>query len=211
MVNSQALRLVPSRNELRWFHALNRVSCTRSSARSRSPQSDTANARRLVISPTRDSRRLSDTFRAQIICLRFARGLSKAGADDRGLALAQLRRTRHADGGRYGLANWATNPLPWRAMRPAAFRLLESWFSRRSFASAGVPFSLPGPQSSPIRRGSLPKRRIRSIPCVQKRAQPQVVPGSRETFLAPTAFKHTVTRVSIANIEPCGAIGYHEA
>src|SRR5215475_5901290 len=63
MVNSQALRLVPSRNESRWFQALNRVSCTRSSARSRSPQSDTANARRLVISPTRDSRRLSDTLR----------------------------------------------------------------------------------------------------------------------------------------------------
>ena len=66
MVNSQALRLVPSRNESRWFHALNRVSCTRSSARSRSPQSDTANARRLVISPTRDSRRLSDTFRGKL-------------------------------------------------------------------------------------------------------------------------------------------------
>src|SRR5262245_59899674 len=63
MVNSHALRLVPSRNESRWFQALNRVSCTRSSARSRSPQSDTANARRLVISPTRDSRRLSDTPR----------------------------------------------------------------------------------------------------------------------------------------------------
>src|SRR6185437_9245441 len=90
-----------------------------------------------------------------IICLRFARGLSKAGADDRGLALAQLRRTRHADGGRYGLANWATNPPPWRAMRPAAFRLLESWVSRRSLASAGVPFSLPGPQSSPIRRDAI--------------------------------------------------------
>src|SRR4029079_9093993 len=66
MVNSHALRLVPSRNESRWFHALNRVSWTRSSARSRSPQSDTANARRLVISPTRDSRRLSDTFRAKL-------------------------------------------------------------------------------------------------------------------------------------------------
>src|SRR6185312_8557724 len=63
MVNSHALRLVPSRNESRWFQALNRVSCTRSSARSRSPQSDTANARRLVISPTRESRRLSDTLR----------------------------------------------------------------------------------------------------------------------------------------------------
>src|SRR4029078_12848041 len=63
MVNSHALRLVPSRNESRWFQALNRVSCTRSSARSRSPQSETANARRVVISPTRESRRLSDTLR----------------------------------------------------------------------------------------------------------------------------------------------------
>src|SRR6476620_2588123 len=63
MVNSHALRLVPSRNESRWFQALTRVSCTRSSARSRSPQSETANARRLVISPTRESRRLSDTLR----------------------------------------------------------------------------------------------------------------------------------------------------
>src|SRR4030042_128372 len=62
MVNSHALRLVPSLNESRWFHAWNRVSCTRSSARSLSPHSDTPNARKLPISATRASRRLEDTL-----------------------------------------------------------------------------------------------------------------------------------------------------
>src|SRR4029453_1643193 len=66
MVKSQALRLVPSLNESRWFHALNSVSCTRSSARSLSPHSDTANARRLPISATRESRRLADTLRGNL-------------------------------------------------------------------------------------------------------------------------------------------------
>src|SRR4029078_6589774 len=62
MVKSHALRLVPSLSESRWFHALNSVSCTRSSARSLSPHSDTANARKLPISATRESRRLPDTL-----------------------------------------------------------------------------------------------------------------------------------------------------
>src|SRR5262245_44405203 len=66
MVKSQALRLVPSLNESRWFHALNSVSCTRSSARSLSPHSDTANARKLPISATRESRRLADTLRGNL-------------------------------------------------------------------------------------------------------------------------------------------------
>src|SRR4029450_12793515 len=66
MVKSQALRLVPSLNESRWFHALNSVSCTRSSARSLSPHSDTAKARRLPISATSESRRLEDTLRAKL-------------------------------------------------------------------------------------------------------------------------------------------------
>src|SRR4029453_6051929 len=66
MVKSQALRLVPSLNESRWFHALNSVSCTRSSARSLSPHSDTANARMLPISATRESRRLADTLRGNL-------------------------------------------------------------------------------------------------------------------------------------------------
>src|SRR4029453_4997746 len=66
MVKSQALRLVPSLNESRWFHALNSVSCTRSSARSLSPHSDTANARKLPISATRESRRLAGTFRGNL-------------------------------------------------------------------------------------------------------------------------------------------------
>src|SRR5512134_3751309 len=66
MVNSHALRLVPSLNESRWFQALNSVSCTRSSARSLSPQSDTANARRLPISATSCSRRLVETFRRNL-------------------------------------------------------------------------------------------------------------------------------------------------
>src|SRR6187401_2098877 len=66
MVKSHALRLVPSLNESRWFHALNSVSCTRSSARSLSPHSDTANARKLPISATRESRRLADTLRGDL-------------------------------------------------------------------------------------------------------------------------------------------------
>ena len=196
MVNSQALRLVPSRNESRWFHALNRVSCTRSSARSRSPQSDTANARRLVISPTRDSRRLSDTFRRKLFVsasLEVFQKLEQTIGDWLSRNFVEHGTQMAAD---MGLQIGRQTLFRGERCALAAFRLLESWSSRRSLASAGVPFSLPGPQSSPIRRGSLPKRRIRSIPCVQKRAQPQVVPGSRETFLAPTAFKHTVTRVS---------------
>src|SRR4029078_3744851 len=66
MVKSHALRLVPSLSESRWFHALNSVSCTRSSARSLSPHSDTANARKLPISATRESRRLADTLRGNL-------------------------------------------------------------------------------------------------------------------------------------------------
>src|ERR1044071_3533259 len=66
MVKSHALRLVPSLNESRWFHALNSVSCTRSSARSLSPHSDTANARKLPISATRESRKLADTLRGNL-------------------------------------------------------------------------------------------------------------------------------------------------
>src|SRR5215470_12363308 len=66
MVNSQAFRLVPSLKESRWFHALNSVSCTRSSARSLSPHSDTAKARKLPISATRESRRLADTLRGNL-------------------------------------------------------------------------------------------------------------------------------------------------
>ena len=53
MVKSQARRLVPSWKLSRWFHAFRSVSCTRSSARSMSPHSDTANARRLGIRPSR--------------------------------------------------------------------------------------------------------------------------------------------------------------
>src|SRR5262245_46985025 len=66
MVKSQAFKLVPSLKDSRWFHALNSVSCTRSSARSLSPHSDTANARRLPISATRESRRLEDTLRRNL-------------------------------------------------------------------------------------------------------------------------------------------------
>src|SRR6476659_3216457 len=51
---------------------------------------------------------------SQITCLRFARGLSEAEANDRGSALAQPHRRRPANGGRYGPANWATNPPLWR-------------------------------------------------------------------------------------------------
>src|SRR5215510_11773713 len=66
MVKSHALRLVPSLNESRWFQALNRVSCTRSSARSLSPHSDTPKARRLPISATSESRRLEETLRLKL-------------------------------------------------------------------------------------------------------------------------------------------------
>src|SRR6185437_1626798 len=96
MVKSHALRLVPSLNESRWFHALNSVSCTRSSARSLSPHSDTANARRLPISATRESRRLADTLGGtlfvsasleileksqQVLRYRLSRDLIENGAD----------------------------------------------------------------------------------------------------------------------------------
>src|SRR5680860_1032212 len=67
MVNSHAFRFVPSLKESRWFHALNKVSWTRSSARSRSPHSDTANARRLPIWATRDSRSSGDTWRGKLL------------------------------------------------------------------------------------------------------------------------------------------------
>src|SRR5690606_24857222 len=52
--------------ESRWFHALNKVSWTRSSARSRSPHSDTANARKLPIWATRSSLRPGDTLRGKL-------------------------------------------------------------------------------------------------------------------------------------------------
>ena len=107
MVKSQALRLVPSLNESRWFHALNSVSCTRSSARSLSPHSDTPNALRLPISATRASRRLADTLARnlfvsasleifqeaqQVIGNRFARDLIEYRTDVAADMSLQVRR-----------------------------------------------------------------------------------------------------------------------
>ena len=119
-------------------------------------------------------------FAPQSICLRFARGLSKAGADDRGLALARLRRTQPARGGRYGPADWGTN-LFRRRVRPAAVAasLLEPFCCfRPAFFRRRPCFSLPGPQSSPIRLGIAVKTAdLLHASRVQKRAQPQLVPG----------------------------------
>src|SRR5665811_2571043 len=67
MVKSQAFRFVPSLKESRWFQALNRVSWTRSSARSRSPHRETPNARKLPIWATRTSLRLEDTLRGKLL------------------------------------------------------------------------------------------------------------------------------------------------
>src|SRR5580700_8567046 len=59
MVNSQAERFVPSTKLARFAHAFIRVSCTRSSARSGFPQSESAKARKLGIALTRSSLSLS--------------------------------------------------------------------------------------------------------------------------------------------------------
>src|ERR1700722_19160022 len=59
MVKSQAERFVPSTKLERLAHAFMSVSCTRSSARSELPQSESAKARKLGIARTRSSLSLS--------------------------------------------------------------------------------------------------------------------------------------------------------
>ena len=130
-------RLVPSWNLSRWSQALSSVSCTRSSARSMSPQSDTANARRLRITPSRASRRARRHFASQLFVSASLESF-KRRASDRGPVRARHHRKPHG--------RWR----PIWACRLGTSRIELGPEFRRDASIGGVPLSV-GDSSSLLR------------------------------------------------------------